>query len=133
QMDLRFFHLNNRAACVRQIVKLFIERIAERHDSRRQIFVVRVLNSERHKFRRYRTELQGLGGHSLCSLKKLRVLKLSAADRPYDLRHDTGFEVVMKNMSTRESDAAGSGPRQFRNVAIKTRHVIRGIARPALT
>jgi hypothetical protein len=132
-VDLRFFHLDDLAACVRKIVQFFIERVAERHDARRQILVMGILHSESHELGSYSSELHRLGSHSLCCLEELGVLQFAPTDGTDNLRHDTSFKIIMQDVSTWKRDAARSGPRQLWTVAIKPGHVIRGITGPALT
>src|SRR5688572_17133902 len=91
-----------------------------------------ILDGESDKFGRHRAEFHGLRSHALGSLPELRILQFTAAHRSNDLRHDARFKLVVKDVSTREGNAAGAGSSQLGNVTIETRHMIRRIACPAL-
>ena len=132
QVNLRLFHLDDRAPRIRQVVQLLVERVAHRQDARRQVLVVLVLHRKRHQLRRHRPELHRLARQALRRFPDLRILHLAGAQRPDDLRHHARFEVVVQDVPARKPDAARAHLRQLRMRRVEPAHVVRRIARPAL-
>jgi hypothetical protein len=58
-------------------------------------------------------------------------LQVAAADRPDDAGHDARFQIIVQDMSGRESQPALAGQRRPRIVALEAVHVPRRIRRPA--
>src|SRR5688500_3201829 len=92
-----------------------------------------ILDCERDKLRRDRAELHRLCCHALSSLEEFRILPLTTPHGADDLRHHPVFKVIVKDVSSGERDAAGTGPSQLRAITVEARHVIRRIACPALS
>ena len=131
-MDLRLLHLDDRTPGVGQVVELLVEGVAEGHDSRRNVLVVLVLHRKCDELRRHRAELDRLGGEPLRGLQQLRVLHLAPADGPDHLGHDARFEVVVKDVASRERDAAGAHFGELRVRCLEAGHVVGRVAGPAL-
>ena len=133
QMDLRFFHLDHLTTGISKVVQFLIERVADRHDAGRQVFVMLVLNRKSDELRRDGAELHRPRRQTLSGLPDLGVVHFAASDRPDESRHDPRFQIIMQDMSAGKANAPGAGFRQFRMGRFEAVHVVRRIAGPALT
>src|SRR5207237_4050921 len=68
----------------------------------------------------------------LRSLPYFGVLHFSRSYGADDPGHDSRFQIIVKDVSTRKSDPACAGARQLRMIGFKARHMTRGIAGPGL-
>ena len=100
-MDLRLFHLHQRAAGVGEIVQLGVERVAKRPGALDRILVEIVLAARREQLRQNGAELDRPHGHALGSFPHRGVLQVAAAHRADDPGKDTGLERVMQDVTAR--------------------------------
>ncbi len=132
QMDLRLLQLDHRAAGVRQVVQLLVERLTQGHDALGEARVVLVLHRKRHQLRCHRPELHRLLRQPLRRLEQLRILHLAPAHRAHQLRHHPRFEIVVQNVAARKRNPPRPHRRQLRVRRLEPAHVMRRITRPAL-
>src|SRR6266568_3864596 len=132
EVDLRFLHLDDRTTGVGEILQLLVERVADRHDARRYVPVVLVLDGESDELWSDRAELDRLFGQALRGFPQFRILHLAASNGSDDFRHDPRFQVIVQDVSARKGDAAGARACESRMDMIEARHVVRRIAGPAL-
>ena len=115
-VDLRFLHLDHRAAGVGEIIELLVERFAQRPGALDRILVMVVLHRGREQLRQDGAELDRLPGHALRRLPHGGVLQSSTPYRSNDPRKHTGFQKIVQNMTARKGDGpdlVGGGRRHL--------------------
>jgi len=86
QVELWILDLDHRTAGIGQIMQFLIERIAERHDARRQILVVLVLHSISHELRSDSAELDRFRSETLRRFPDFCVTAFRRAPQGDNLR-----------------------------------------------
>ena len=105
-VNLRLFHLDHRTAGVGELVKLLVERFAERHRALDRVFVISVDHGSREQLGQDGAPLDRALGHALRRLPHRGVLQIAAADFVDHLREDAGFQEVVQDVAARIGDGA---------------------------
>src|SRR5262245_27302792 len=94
------------------------------------MFVVHGIGDQ---FGRDGAELHWPFGQALGGLPYFCILHFAGTDRTDDLRHDSSFEIIVKDMSARKTDPASPDARKLRMARIETGHVAGWVTGPCLS